>query len=60
MKKLLLILVIPLLMGAGCVVDNEERCQCFYETENPEYYVCYTPSGKLDTEGECVDRPPNN
>lgn len=37
------------------VPSNEKlTCECYYVVGDEDNFVCFTPDGEIDTEGECV------
>ena len=40
--------------GGGSTKNNEQFCRCIEVVGDESNFVCYIPSGEVDTEGECV------
>ena len=44
---------IALLWFVGFFNNEPEMCECFEVVGDEDNFVCYTPQGELDTEGDC-------
>ena len=51
---ILIIIVIFIIVFYNKADNLEQSCTCYEVVGDESNYVCYTPHGEIDTEGECV------
>jgi len=52
---IIIILIIAFVLFSGSN-DEEQFCTCYEVVGAEDNFICYTPSGEVDTKGECVGR----